>query len=90
VAETTVANGAAVKTLLPKLGGTPELDPGGPLSKGPLKVVVYEGAFEGIPAFPPLVEGQIQETVFHNVVCIITPSGDPWYLSDVDLDGFVR
>lgn len=81
----TLPDGDAVFERIPRLGISPELN-GIP---GPITVVLFEGAHEAVPVFPPLREGN-QTTdpfVFENVVCVVTSTGEEHYYINVDRTG---
>jgi hypothetical protein len=66
-------------TVIPRFGRAPELE----AVDGPFHVVVFD-VHRGIP-----VIGQFREegmpSEYRNVVCVITPDGQPSYYVDIDL-----
>lgn len=74
--------GADVRARIPRFGLAPELDAMG----GPVTVVVFEGRHNAVPIFGG-IHARASDTGYDNVVCVVSPSGEELYYSDVDRAG---
>lgn len=89
VAELDVPNGAAILEHIPHSAVTPEItDPKGPLHDGPLHLILYAGVVCGLPVIGPIPDPSLPAPVYRDVLIVVRPDGDAWYLGEVDFTGF--